>query len=130
MADVWKENILENLEAGLLEYETVGKFSMDIKKEFRGRDEESTKVVELKRLEQGGKIIEKFVQEFRRVARGSEYEICLLIEEFKWNINTTIRKRLMKAECQPSSIKQWQKWAITLDRNWRESRREEERLRE
>ena len=44
-----------------MEYETVGEFSMDIKKEFRGGDEESTKVAELKRLEQGGKIIEKFV---------------------------------------------------------------------
>ena len=36
----------------------------------------------------------------------------------------------MEAENQPGSIKQWFKRAITLDRNWRESRREEERLRE
>ena len=35
----------------------------------------------------------------------------------------------MEAENQPGSIKQWFKRAITLDRNWRESRREEERLR-
>ena len=36
----------------------------------------------------------------------------------------------MEAEIQPSSIKQYFSRAITLDRNWRKSRREEERLRE
>ena len=35
----------------------------------------------------------------------------------------------MEVENQPSSIKQWFKRAIALDKNWRESRREEERLR-
>jgi len=35
----------------------------------------------------------------------------------------------MKAENQPSSIKQWFKRAIVLDRNWRKSKREEEKLR-
>jgi len=36
---------------------------------------------------------------------------------------------LIEAENQPSSIEQYFKRAITLDRNWRESRREVERLR-
>ena len=54
-----------------------------------------------------------------------------MIEEFKREINGVIRRKLMKAENQPGSIEQWYKKAITLDRNWRESRREEEeRLRE
>jgi len=53
--DVWKENMLEDLEAGLLEYETAGEFLADIKKEFGGGDEELVKVVELKILEQGGR---------------------------------------------------------------------------
>ena len=44
-------------------------------------------------------------------------------------MNTMIRKRLMEAEHQPSSIEQWQEQAIALDRNWRKSRREEKRLR-
>ena len=61
VADVWKENILEDLEDGLLEYETVGKFLTDIRKEFGGEDEESVKVAKLKRLEQRGRTIEEFV---------------------------------------------------------------------
>ena len=50
-ADIWKENILEDLEGGLLEYETVGEFLADIRKEFGGGDEKMVKVAELKRLE-------------------------------------------------------------------------------
>ena len=46
---------MENLEKELLEYETVGEFLTDIKKEFGGGDKESVKVAELKRLEQGSK---------------------------------------------------------------------------
>jgi len=53
--------MLEDLEGELLEYETVGKFLVDIKKEFGGEDEESVKVAELRRLEQGGKTMEEFI---------------------------------------------------------------------
>jgi len=51
-----------------------------------------------------------------------------LVEEFKRGMNRVIRRRLMKAEQQPSSIEQWYDRAVALDRNWRESRREEKRL--
>jgi len=69
------------------------------------------------------------VQEFKRAARDSGYEGRPLVEEFKRGINEVIRKKLMKAENQPSSIKQWFRRTMALDKNWRESRREEERLR-
>ena len=120
---------MEDLKEGILEYESVGKFLAVIKKEFGEGEEESVKVAELRKLEQGGRIMEEFVQEFRRAVRGSEYEGHPLIKEFKRGMNTMIRRRLMEAEHQPSSIEQWQKQVIVLDRNWRESRREEERLR-
>jgi len=77
---------LEDLERGLLEYETAGEFLAEIKKEFEG-DKETVKVAELKRLEQKGKTMEKFIQEFRRAARDSRYERRLLVEEFKREMN-------------------------------------------
>jgi len=48
------------------EYKTVGEFLVDIKKDFGREDEEAVKVAELKRVEQGGKTMEEFVQEFKR----------------------------------------------------------------
>ena len=101
----------------------------EIKKKFGGGDEELVKVAELKRIEQGGRTMEEFVQDFKRTARGSGYEGHPLIEEFKRAMNGNIRRKLMEAENQLGLIEQWFKRAITLDRNWRESRREEERLR-
>ena len=77
---------MEDLERGLLEYETAGEFLAEIKKEFEG-DKETVKVAELKRLEQKGKTMEKFIQEFRRAARDSRYERRLLVEEFKREMN-------------------------------------------
>jgi len=71
---VWKENIMEELEAKELEYEMVEEFLTSLKKEFGGGEEESVKAAELRKLEQGGKTMEEFVQEFKRAARGSGYE--------------------------------------------------------
>ena len=129
-ADIWKENVLKELEAGELEFVTVGKFLVKIKKEFRGGEEELVKAAELRKLEQGGKMMEEFVQKFKRAARGSRYKGRPLVEEFKRGLNGVIRRRLMEAENQPSSIEQWYKRATALNRNWRESKRKEERLRE
>ena len=104
-ADIWKENMLEKLKAGKLEFETVGEFLAEIKREFGGEKEESVKVAELKKLEQGERIMEEFIQEFKRVVRESGYEERLLVEEFKRGMNGTIWKKLMEAENQPGSIK-------------------------
>ena len=50
------------MEKRVLEYESVEEFLVAIKKEFRGGKKETVKVAELKKLEQGGKIMEEFVQ--------------------------------------------------------------------
>ena len=52
---------MEDLEEGVIEYESVGKFLIALKKEFGGGDEETVKIAELKKLEQGGKKMEEFV---------------------------------------------------------------------
>ena len=128
-ADVWKENVMEELESGEIKYESAEEFLTSLKKEFGGGEKESVKAAELRKLEQGGRTIEEFVQEFKRAARGSGYERRPLVEEFKRGINGGIRRKLMEAENPPVSIEQWYKRATALDRNWRESRREEERMR-
>jgi len=74
------------LEEGLLEYEIVGEFLAEIKKELGGGDKETLKVVELKIFRE-----EKLcIQEFRRAARSSKYEGRFLVEEFKREMNGTV----------------------------------------
>ena len=120
---------MEELESGELEYETTEEFLTCLRKEFGGGEEELVKAAELRKMEQGGKTMEEFIQEFKRAARGSGYEGRPLVEEFKRGMNGGIRRKLMEVENPPASIEQWYRRAIALDRNWRESRREEERLR-
>ena len=108
---------MDELESGEIEYETVEEFLTCLKKEFGGGEEESVKAVELRKIEQGGKTMEEFVQEFKRAARGSGYERRPLVEEFKRGINEGIRRKLMEAENLPTSIENWYRRATVLDRN-------------
>ena len=105
------------MERRLLEYKTVGEFLADIRKEFGGGEEESVKVAELKRIEQGRRTMEAFVQEFKRTVRGSRYKGRPLVKEFKKRINSIIRRKLIEAERSPTSIKQWYKHATNLDQH-------------
>jgi len=49
--DVWKENIMEELESGEVEYESAEEFLSSLKKEFGGEEEELVKAAELRKLE-------------------------------------------------------------------------------
>ena len=53
-----KKNVMEEIEAGEVEYELAKEFLACLKKEFGGGEEEAVKVVELRRVEQGGKTME------------------------------------------------------------------------
>jgi len=106
VADMWKENVLKELEAEELEFETVGEFLAEIKREFGGGEEESVKTAELKKLEQGERTMEEFVQEFERAVRESRYKRRPLVEEFKRRINGMIKRKLIEVKNQPGSIEQ------------------------
>ena len=89
---------MEKLEVEEIEYEIVENFLISLKKKFSVGKEESVKAAELRKLEQGGRIIKEFVQEFKRVARGSRYKKRPLVEEFKRGMNGAIRRKLIEAE--------------------------------
>ena len=84
----------------------VEEFLSSLKKEFGREEEELVKVVELRKLEQERRMMEEFVQKFKKVARDSRYEGRLLVKEFKREMNGVIRRKLMEAENQSGSIKQ------------------------
>ena len=117
LAGVWKENMIEDLESRSLSYITISEFLSDLKEEFSSGDDKMIKVTELKKIEQGSKTIEKFVQEFRRAAKESRYERRLLVEEFKREINEMIRRKLMEVEKPLRNIDQQYECATNLDRH-------------
>ena len=103
---MWKENILEDLKSEEIEFELVGKFLLELKKKFGEEDKKSVKVAKLKNVEQKGRIMKEFVQEFRRRAKKSEYEGRASVEEFKREMNRVIRRKLIEVKRPPTSIEQ------------------------
>ena len=53
VVDVWKENVTEDLEIWILEFEIVETFLEVIKKEFEEGEKKLKKIAELKKVEQG-----------------------------------------------------------------------------
>jgi len=104
VAEIWKDNVLDEITKGMSLVNTVEELFTKIWQEFGEFDEESRKVDELRLLEQEGKTVDKYVQEFRRAARGSGYEGRALVEEFKRGLNRVVRRRLAEAEVPPSII--------------------------
>ena len=62
---MWKKNVMEKLELGEIEYESAEEFLTSLRKEFGEGEEESVKAAELRKLEQGGRRMEEFMQEFK-----------------------------------------------------------------
>jgi len=61
LADIWKENVMKEIDIREIKFETAGEFLAKIRREFRGGDEESVKVAELKKIKQEERTMEEFV---------------------------------------------------------------------
>jgi len=112
VAEIWKDNILDEITKGTLAVNTVEELFTKIRQEFGEFDKESRKVDKLRVLEQGSRTVDEYVQEFKRAARGSGYEGRALVEEFKRGLGRVIRRRLAEAETSPTTIEQWQERAV------------------
>ena len=83
VAEVWKDDLLDELAKGESEVETAEQLFTKIRDDFGETSEEERKIEQLRTIEQGGRTCNEYVQEFKKVARGSGYEGRPLIEEFK-----------------------------------------------
>jgi len=128
IAEAWKDNLLNELTKEESEVESVEQLFTKIRNDFGETLEEERKIEQLRTIEQGGRTCDKYVQEFKKVTRGSSYEGRSLIEKFKRGLNGAIRRKLAEAEEPPTTIREWQERVVRLDRNQRQSRAEEKVL--
>ena len=111
--------MLDELAKGELEVESAEQLFTKIRNNFGEILEEKRKIEQLRTIEQGERTCNEYVQEFKKVARGSGYEGRPLIKEFKRELNGSIRRKLAEAEEPPTTIGEWQEKAVRLDRNQR-----------
>jgi len=125
VAEAWKDNLLDKLAKGESEVELAEQLFTKIRNNFGETLEEERKIEQLRTIEQGERTCDEYVQEFKKIARRSDYEGQPLIKEFKRRLNGAIRRKLAEAEELPTTIGEWQERAVRLDRNQRQSRAEE-----
>jgi len=128
IAEAWKDNLLDELAKGESEMDTVEKLFTKIRNDFGKTSEEKRKIEQLRTIKQGRRMCNKYVQEFKKVARGSDYIGRPLIKEFKKRLNRSIQRKLAEVEELPTTIGKWQKRAVRLNINQRQSRAEKRML--
>jgi len=114
VAEAWKNNLMDELAKGESEVESVEQLFTKIRNDFGEISEEERKIEQLQMIEQGERTYDEYVQDFKKIAKGSGYEGQSLIEEFKRGLNGAIRKKLAEAEELLITIEEWQERAIRL----------------
>jgi len=99
--------LLDELAKGELEVKSVEQLFTKIRNDFGETLEEERKIEQLRTIEQGERTCDEYVQEFKKVTRGSSYERRPLIKEFKRGLNGSIRRKLAEAEELPTTIGEW-----------------------
>ena len=90
--------MLDKLAKGESKVESAEQLFTKIRNDFGKTLEEERKIEQLRTIKQGGRTCDKYMQEFKKIARGSGYEGRPLIEEFKRGLNKSIRRKLVEAE--------------------------------
>ena len=109
--------MLDKLAKGESEVESAEQLFTKIRNDFGETSEKERKIEQLRTIEQGGRTCDKYMQEFKKVARGNNYERKPLIKEFKRGLNGSIKRKLAEAEEPLTTIGEWQERAVRLDRN-------------
>ena len=120
--------MLDELAKRESEVESVEQLFTKIRNNFGETSEEERKIEQLRTIEQEGRTCDEYMQEFKKVTRGSGYEGKPLIKEFKRGLNGSIRRKLAEAEEPLTTIGEWQEKAVRLDKNQRQSKMEEKML--
>ena len=87
--------------------ESIEQLFTKIRDDFRETLEEERKIEQLRTIKQGRRTCDEYMQEFKKVARGSDYKRRPFIEEFKRGLNGSIRRKLAEAEELPTTIGEW-----------------------
>ena len=74
IAEAWKDNLLDELLKGESEIEIVEELFSKMKDEFGETAKKERKVEQLRTIEQKERTYNKYVQEFKKIARESGYK--------------------------------------------------------
>ena len=74
VAEVWKDNLLDELSKRESEMEMAEELFSKMRNKFGETAEEERKVEQLRIIEKEGRMCNEYVQEFKKIARESRYK--------------------------------------------------------
>ena len=77
IVEAWKDNLLDELAKGELEVELAEQLFTKIRNDFGETSEEERKIEQLRTIEQGERTCDEYVQEFKKITRGSMLSLSL-----------------------------------------------------
>ena len=77
IVEAWKDNLLDKLAKRELEVELAEQLFTKIRNDFGETSEEERKIEQLRTIEQGGRTCDEYVQEFKKITRGSMLSLSL-----------------------------------------------------
>ncbi|KAF8072128.1 hypothetical protein FPV67DRAFT_1667568 [Lyophyllum atratum] len=99
LAVEWRDNLIEEMNEAHANNEPLPCSGMDefwvlFQEDFGDPNVQSTKIMQLRTIEQGSDTMEQHVQKFKQAARNSGFHGIPLVEEFKRSINDGLRDKL------------------------------------
>jgi len=95
-------------------------FAYQLEEHFGDLNKEETVQRKLQEIKQGGRSSEDFVMDFQTYQMQTSYDEKVLTSIFKQSMNWSILQTIYGFQCIPSTLKDWQDTAITVDRRRRE----------
>ena len=93
--------MLDKLSKGESDVEIAEELFCKMRNEFGEIEKKERKIEQLRMIEQGRRTYNEYVQEFKKVARGSGYKGQSIIKEFKRGLSRALRRKLVEAETPP-----------------------------
>lgn len=125
LAVSFRDNLYDST-GGNFDGMSIEEFWIDFDANFEDVDKESTQVHSVRTIWMENRTAEEHVAAFKKAAHGSGYTGRPLVDEFKRSLHPRIREKLSNAEKSPKTISEWYSRAIVMDRQWRQTKAEEE----
>jgi hypothetical protein len=116
-AGPWSQQKVKQLSQDSQTWES---FLEEIRKVFGDSNPAATARHKVDQLRQGSMTAEELVVKFNSLKADTGFNDAALVDKFERTLNSGLVDTIYKLPLMPTTLKDWQDWAIKLDRQWRQ----------
>lgn len=116
-AGPWAEQKVKQLSEDSQTWES---FLKEVRKTFGDSNPSATARHKVDQLKQGSMTAEELVVKFNALKADTGFNDAALVDKFEKALNSGLVDTIYRLPEMPTTLKEWQDWAIKLDRQWRQ----------